>query len=101
MQYLGSARQLIAAAVSGEPCAARDGRAIDRNGGRSRPHALLCRCHHYASAFTRLLVWSCASFPPAGVYIVKPGSKTTKEIRVDATSGQILAGQTERPEDQA
>jgi uncharacterized membrane protein YkoI len=35
------------------------------------------------------------------VYIAKPGSKNAKEIRVDATSGQILAVQTERPEDQA
>jgi hypothetical protein len=31
----------------------------------------------------------------------KPGSKNAKEIRVDATSGQILAVQTEKPEDQA
>jgi uncharacterized membrane protein YkoI len=35
------------------------------------------------------------------VYIAKPGSKNAKEIRVDAISGQILAVQTERPEDQA
>ena len=35
------------------------------------------------------------------VYVAKPGSKNAKEIRVDATSGQILAVQTERPEDQA
>ena len=35
------------------------------------------------------------------VYIAKPESKNAKEIRVDATSGQILAVQTERPEDQA
>jgi hypothetical protein len=35
------------------------------------------------------------------VYIAKPGSKNAKEIRVDATSGRILAVQTERPEDQA
>jgi uncharacterized membrane protein YkoI len=35
------------------------------------------------------------------VYIAKPGSKNAKEIRVDATSGQILAVQTERPADQA
>jgi hypothetical protein len=35
------------------------------------------------------------------VYIAKPGSKNAKEIRIDATSGQILAVQTERPEDQA
>ena len=35
------------------------------------------------------------------VYIAKPGSKNVKEIRVDATSGQILAVQTERPGDQA
>ena len=34
------------------------------------------------------------------VYIAKPGSKNAKEIRVDAVSGQILAVQTERPEDQ-
>ena len=35
------------------------------------------------------------------VYIAKPGAKNAKEIRVDATSGQILAVQTERPGDQA
>ena len=35
------------------------------------------------------------------VYIAKPGSKNAKEIRVDATSGQILTVQTERPGDQA
>jgi uncharacterized membrane protein YkoI len=35
------------------------------------------------------------------VYIAKPQAKNAKEIRVDATSGQILAVQTERPEDQA
>jgi uncharacterized membrane protein YkoI len=35
------------------------------------------------------------------VYIARPGSKNAKEIRVDARSGQILAVQTERPEDQA
>ena len=35
------------------------------------------------------------------VYVAKPGSKNAKEIRVDATSGQILAVQTERPGDQA
>jgi hypothetical protein len=35
------------------------------------------------------------------VYIAKPGSKNAKEIRVDATSGQILAVQTEKPADQA
>jgi hypothetical protein len=35
------------------------------------------------------------------VYLAKPGSKNAKEIRVDAVSGQILAVQTERPEDQA
>ena len=35
------------------------------------------------------------------VFIAKPGSKNAKEIRVDATSGQILAVQTERPGDQA
>ncbi len=35
------------------------------------------------------------------VYIAKPGSKNAKEIRVDATTGEILAVQTERPEDQA
>jgi uncharacterized membrane protein YkoI len=35
------------------------------------------------------------------VYIAKPGAKNAKEIRVDAKSGQILAVQTERPEDQA
>jgi uncharacterized membrane protein YkoI len=35
------------------------------------------------------------------VYVAKPGSKNAKEIRVDATNGEILAVQTERPEDQA
>ena len=35
------------------------------------------------------------------VYVAKPGSKNAKEIRVDTASGQILAVQTERPEDQA
>jgi hypothetical protein len=35
------------------------------------------------------------------VYVVKPGSKNAKEIRVDAASAKILAVQTERPEDQA
>jgi uncharacterized membrane protein YkoI len=35
------------------------------------------------------------------VYIGKPGAKNAKEIRVDAVSGQILAVQTEKPEDQA
>jgi uncharacterized membrane protein YkoI len=35
------------------------------------------------------------------VYIAKPGSKNAKETRVGAKSGQILAVQTERPEDQA
>ena len=35
------------------------------------------------------------------VYIAKPGSKNAKEIRVDAVTGQIIAVQTERPEDQA
>ena len=35
------------------------------------------------------------------VFIAKPGSKNAKEIRVDAASGQILAVQTEKPEDQA
>jgi uncharacterized membrane protein YkoI len=35
------------------------------------------------------------------VYVAKPGSKNAKEVRVDATSGQILAVQTERPGDQA
>jgi hypothetical protein len=35
------------------------------------------------------------------VYIAKPGSKNAKEIRVDTTSGKILAVQTEKPEDQA
>jgi uncharacterized membrane protein YkoI len=35
------------------------------------------------------------------VYIAKPESKNAKEIRVDTATGQILAVQTERPEDQA
>jgi hypothetical protein len=35
------------------------------------------------------------------VYVAKPRSKNAKEIRVDATGGEILAVQTERPEDQA
>ncbi len=54
-------------------------------GGRIRSAELeTARGHHF---------WS--------VYIAKPGSKNAKEIRVDAISGQILAVQTERPEDQA
>ena len=35
------------------------------------------------------------------VYVVKPGSKNAKEVRVDAVSGKILNVQTEKPEDQA
>jgi hypothetical protein len=35
------------------------------------------------------------------VYIAKPGAKNAKEIRVDATTGKILAVQTEKPGDQA
>jgi hypothetical protein len=35
------------------------------------------------------------------VCVAKSGSKNAKEIRVDAVTGQILAVQTERPEDQA
>jgi hypothetical protein len=35
------------------------------------------------------------------VYVMKPGSKNAKEVRVDATTGEILNVQTERPEDQA
>jgi uncharacterized membrane protein YkoI len=35
------------------------------------------------------------------VYVVKPGSKNAKEVRVDATSGKIINVQTEKPEDQA
>jgi uncharacterized membrane protein YkoI len=35
------------------------------------------------------------------VYVMKPGSKNAKEIRVDASTGEILNVQTERPEDQA
>jgi uncharacterized membrane protein YkoI len=35
------------------------------------------------------------------VYVVKPGSKNAKEVRVDATAGKILSVQTEKPEDQA
>jgi uncharacterized membrane protein YkoI len=35
------------------------------------------------------------------VYVVKPGSKNAKEVRVDATTGKILNVQTEKPEDQA
>jgi uncharacterized membrane protein YkoI len=35
------------------------------------------------------------------VYIAKPGSINVKEIHVDASRGQILAVQTERPADQA
>lgn len=35
------------------------------------------------------------------VYVLKPGSKNAKEVRVDATTGKILTVQTEKPEDQA
>jgi hypothetical protein len=35
------------------------------------------------------------------VYVVKPGSKNAKEVRVDAIAGKILSVQTEKPEDQA
>jgi uncharacterized membrane protein YkoI len=35
------------------------------------------------------------------VYVMKPGSKNAKEVRVDAASGKILTVQTEKPEDQA
>jgi uncharacterized membrane protein YkoI len=35
------------------------------------------------------------------VYVMKPGSKNAKEVRVDATTGEILNVQTEGPEDQA
>jgi uncharacterized membrane protein YkoI len=35
------------------------------------------------------------------VYVVKPGSKNAKEVRVDATTGKILNVATEKPEDQA
>ena len=35
------------------------------------------------------------------VYVMKPGSKNAKEVRVDARTGEILNVQTERPEDQA
>jgi hypothetical protein len=35
------------------------------------------------------------------VYVVKPGSKNAKEIHVDASSGQILTVQTQKPGDQA
>jgi uncharacterized membrane protein YkoI len=35
------------------------------------------------------------------VYVVKPGSKNAKEVRVDASTGKILNVQTEKPEDQA
>jgi hypothetical protein len=35
------------------------------------------------------------------VYVLKPGSKNAKEVRVDTTSGKILTVQTEKPGDQA
>jgi uncharacterized membrane protein YkoI len=35
------------------------------------------------------------------VYVLKPGAKNAKEVRVDATTGKILNVQTEKPEDQA
>src|SRR6516162_2686368 len=35
------------------------------------------------------------------VFVAKPDNKNAKEIHIDATSGKILAVQTERPEDQA
>jgi peptidase YpeB-like protein len=35
------------------------------------------------------------------VYVMKPGSKNAKEVRVDAKTGEILNVQTEKPEDQA
>ena len=35
------------------------------------------------------------------VFVAKPDKKNAKEVHIDATSGKILAVQTERPEDQA
>ena len=35
------------------------------------------------------------------VYVIKPGSKNAKEVRVDAATGKIFNVQTEKPEDQA
>ena len=35
------------------------------------------------------------------VFVAKPDKINAKEVHVDATSGKILAVQTERPEDQA
>ena len=35
------------------------------------------------------------------VFVAKPDKKNAKEVHIDATSGKILAVQTEKPEDQA
>jgi len=35
------------------------------------------------------------------VFVAKPDKINAKEVRIDATSGRILAVQTEKPEDQA
>ena len=35
------------------------------------------------------------------VFVAKPDKKDAKEVYIDATSGRILAVQTEKPEDQA
>jgi hypothetical protein len=35
------------------------------------------------------------------VFVAKPEKKNAKEVHIDATSGKILAVQTEKPEDQA
>jgi siroheme synthase (precorrin-2 oxidase/ferrochelatase) len=35
------------------------------------------------------------------VFVAKPDKKDAKEVHIDATSGKILAVQTEKPEDQA
>src|ERR1700741_2452477 len=35
------------------------------------------------------------------VFVTKPDKQNAKEVHIDATSGKILAVQTEKPEDQA
>ena len=35
------------------------------------------------------------------VFVAKPDKQNAKEVHIDATSGKILAVQTEKPEDQA
>ena len=50
----------------GARTAGRHRRASDRDGRRSRSHPVLCRCHHYPPARTRLLVRSGDRVPLAG-----------------------------------